>query len=364
MPPLPPCLPSKPSNSASQASHSALKSPVMKREPGMKESPPHHAQANQWRESTTRRRRASPPLPYPIHPRQRKKTEREKATGSEVWQYLVSLRSDLYMAKSVAKVKSMRDLLALPRKRDLPEIWKTRLALEGAAPGNLRLLVAYLVVGDEPQVGSIMCNSKGSNCAKEWQTVGPAMAAFDEGKNFIYKAAAFPICILFPEHGTSSIASRERQCVNAHYWESKAESMPPIWSPPASTAAPAPPPILPRAFSPPPAQSYFPAPAQSYSPAPAESYSPTYSPPLASTPFNGGQRALPTTLHPETPMRHSIQDAPVQQETGSLASTWEQRNEPLYHYGPGNSTVEGASPGNLRLLVAYIPRWRVFWFRG
>lgn len=186
----------------------------------------------------------------------------------------------------------MRDLLTLPRKRNLPEIWKTRLALEGVAPGNLRL--------------------KGYNCAVEWP-VGPAMTAFDEGEKAIYKAAAFPRCILFPEHGTSSNASAKRRCVNAHYRESKAESIPPVWSPPASTTAPVYPPMLPSALSPPSAQSYFPA--------PAESYSPGYSPPHASTPFNMVERAMPSTLFPETPSRRSIHDEPTQQQTGSLTST-------------------------------------------
>ncbi|KAJ4414770.1 hypothetical protein N0V85_003016 [Neurospora sp. IMI 360204] len=199
--------------------------PVIKKEPGTEESLPLHVIAQANPETKSAKRKA--------------KSEREgerlmplkKPRDTEMWQYLMSVKPDIYMPRCVTKDRAMRDLLQLfPRKRDLPEVWKTRLALEGAGPGNLRLIFAYLV-GDYP--GSAVC----ANCAEKWLTVDPTMAAsLVEGSEIIYKAAAFPGCILFPKLGTSGSSSVQRECVNAVYRESKDQSMPEIWS----SSAPAP----------------------------------------------------------------------------------------------------------------------------
>ncbi|KAK3350387.1 hypothetical protein B0H65DRAFT_386497, partial [Neurospora tetraspora] len=186
--------------------------PVIKKEPDTEESLPLHviAQANPETKSAKRKARSeSPPNPPHIHPQLRREREGEmrlvplkKPKDTEVWQYLMSVKPDIYMPRCVTKDRAMRDLLQFfTRKRDLPEVWKTRLALEGAGPGNLRLIFAYLV-GNYP--GSAVC----ANCAEKWLTVDPAMAAsLVEGNETIHKAAAFPRCILFPEIGASGSSS-------------------------------------------------------------------------------------------------------------------------------------------------------------
>lgn len=72
--------------------------------------------------------------------------ERETVIRGEVWQYLLSLKPDLGLPPGVANIKATRDLLALPRKRDLPKTWQTRLAQKGiTGPKMLRQIASYLV---------------------------------------------------------------------------------------------------------------------------------------------------------------------------------------------------------------------------
>ncbi|KAK3402457.1 hypothetical protein B0T20DRAFT_485029 [Sordaria brevicollis] len=216
-----------------------MSSPYIKREPGVDDSPPRtswtylrHGRGNE--PAQQRRRSVSPPRarsPVPVLPiihqqqRNNKQLAINAAVRSDVWQYIAALKPGLFLAKTVATGRTL-EMLQLPRQRELPPVWKQRIALEGVAPGNMRLIIGYLVGEETP---GRMCNASAANCASLFPSVHPAMMAFDTNEPVIHKAAAFPRCVLLPDTNV---------CVNGAYRESPAPSMPAIWRPSDVQAAP------------------------------------------------------------------------------------------------------------------------------
>ncbi|CCC13889.1 hypothetical protein SMACR_07958 [Sordaria macrospora] len=231
MPPPPPWL-SKPSNLAYQTSHAPM-SPTIKEEPGAAEPLYAIAQADPMPGSAKRKTRSDSHSGSPSQDKGRKKklgrlnpVRERKVKASETWQYINRLVSAPITVPAFPK--TIRAVLQLPRKRDLPDGWKHRLALEKPSFANMALLINYLN-GDAPT--DSLCNSSAGNCAGKWETAGPALASLEEGKGTIYKDCAFPRCVFFPivndEHQSS-----KRICCNAFYRSSNSPSTPNIWSPP------------------------------------------------------------------------------------------------------------------------------------
>lgn len=124
-------MPSAPSwllNSASQTSYSTPKTPTIKKEPGTEESPHVLAQVEATPKSAKRKARSESPSDSDRSndgKSKKKRTERRnKFKTSEVWQYLVRLSSDTLDEPygSLTKTRYMRNIVALPRKRELPAV--------------------------------------------------------------------------------------------------------------------------------------------------------------------------------------------------------------------------------------------------
>ncbi|KAK3498756.1 uncharacterized protein B0T23DRAFT_433611 [Neurospora hispaniola] len=323
-------MPSAPSwllNSGSQTSHSAPKTPTIKKEPGTEESPRVLAQVEPTPKSAKRKARSESPSDSDRSndgKSKKKRTERRnKFKTSEVWQYLVSVSSDTLDEPygSLTKTRYMRNIVALPRKRELPAVWATRLASEKPSSEVLQLLIAYLV-GDDP--GGFLCGLNGPDCAGKWRITGPAMATFLDDKEAIHKACAFPKCVFCPELEDSNSTSGKRKCCNTVYRDSDDPSMPEVWLPP--TPAPAPDPV--------------PTPVSTpvHTPAPTSTVNPTPTP----APSAQAATALPASLNPETPSHQLHHEAQAQEGNVYLASLWEQRNEAMYLSGPLNVSTSYA----------------------
>ncbi|KAK3484582.1 hypothetical protein B0T13DRAFT_492358 [Neurospora crassa] len=317
-------MPSAPSwllNSRSQTSHSAPKTPTIKKEPGTEESPRVLAQVEPTPKSAKRKARSESPSDSDRSndgKNKKKRTERRnKFKTSEVWQYLVSVSSNTLDEPygSLTKTRYMRNIVALPRKRELPAVWATRLASEKPSSEVLQLLIAYLV-GDDP--GGFLCGLNGPDCAGKWRITGPAMATFLDDKEAIHKACAFPKCVFFPEIKDSNSASGTRRCCNAVYRDSDNPAMPDIWN------------LLP------------PVPSPALSSSSSDTSSSESSSGSSPEPSTVVERALPGDLNPEAPSHQPHHEAQAQQETGHLAGLWEQQNEAMYLSGPINVSTSYA----------------------
>ncbi|KAK3402460.1 hypothetical protein B0T20DRAFT_388176 [Sordaria brevicollis] len=278
--------------------------PAIKKEPGIEESPRALAQVTPMASKPHKRERSASALgSEQASPRKRKKDERlEKAKASDVWQYLMKVTGNAFdLPRDFTKTAYMRGVMARPRLRDLQKVWITRLASEKPSSKLLKTVVFYLV-GDDP--GEYLCNSKGANCAEKYDAVTPAMVSWEEQKQEIHKAMAFPTCIYIPEGEESSPSSGGRKCCNASYRESNDPSMPEIWLPRSSP--------------------------------------PRQDPTPTRAPSSNAATVPPTNSYPETPRQQVFQGTPAQQNTVPIAAPWEQRNEVLYFHGPSNVQISYA----------------------